>query len=84
MDAWSAALRIGGARYKGSTQASGIDSGLPPYTLFDAMASYSIDDSWEVTVNATNLANKEYTYCEFAICRYGDERQVVSSVSYRW
>lgn len=78
-------LRIGGgARYKGSTQASGIDSGLPPYTLFDAMASYSIGDNWEVTVNANNLANKKYTYCEFAICRYGDERQVVSAVSYRW
>ncbi|MGE8498935.1 MAG: TonB-dependent siderophore receptor [Pseudomonas sp.] len=78
-------LRIGGgARYKGSTQASGIDSGLPAFTLFDAMASYSIGESWEVTVNATNLANKKYTYCEYAICRYGDERQVVSAVSYRW
>lgn len=78
-------LRIGGgARYKGSTQASGIESGMPPYTLFDAMASYSIGESWEVTVNANNLANKKYTYCEFAICRYGDERQVVSAVSYRW
>lgn len=78
-------LRIGGgARYKGSTQASGIDSGMPPYTLFDAMASYALDDNWEVTVNASNLTNKKYTYCEFAICRYGDERQVVSSVSYRW
>lgn len=78
-------LRIGGgARYKGSTQASQIDSGLPPYTLFDAMASYTIDDNWEVTVNASNLTNKQYTYCEFAICRYGDERQVVSTVSYRW
>lgn len=48
------------------------------------MASYTIDDNWEVTVNASNLTNKQYTYCEFAICRYGDERQVVSTVSYRW
>lgn len=78
-------LRIGGgARYKGSTQASGVPSGMPAYTLFDARASYEIDPHWEVALNANNLTNKRYTYCEFAICRYGDERQLVSTLSYRW
>ncbi|OPA87207.1 TonB-dependent receptor [Pseudomonas fluorescens] len=78
-------LRIGGgARYKGTTQASGVPSAMPAYTLYDARASYEIDEHWEVAVNANNVTNKRYTYCEFAICRYGDERQLVSSLTYRW
>ncbi|WP_434577115.1 TonB-dependent siderophore receptor [Pseudomonas sp. Z5-35] len=74
----------GGARYKGTTQASGIDSQMPAYTLFDAMASYQIDKNWDVALNANNVTNKKYTYCEFAICRYGDERELVTSVNFRW
>ena len=74
----------GGARYQGTTQASGIDSQMPAYTLFDAMASYQIDKNWDVSLNANNVTNKKYTYCEFAICRYGDERELVTSVSFKW
>lgn len=74
----------GGARYQGTTQASGIDSQMPAYTLFDAMASYQIDENWDVSLNANNVTNKNYTYCEFAICRYGDERELVTSVNFRW
>ncbi|WP_045156332.1 TonB-dependent siderophore receptor [Pseudomonas fluorescens] len=74
----------GGARYKGTTQASGIDSQLPAYTLFDAMASYQIDKNWDVSLNANNVTNKKYVYCEAAICRYGDERELVTSVNFRW
>ncbi|WP_434647750.1 TonB-dependent siderophore receptor [Pseudomonas sp. D1-2] len=78
-------LKIGGgARYKGTTQASGIDSQMPAYTLFDAMASYQIDKNWDIALNANNVTNKKYTYCEFAICRYGDERELVTSVNFRW
>lgn len=78
-------LRIGGGtRYKGTTQASGVPSAMPAYTLYDARASYEIDPHWEVALNANNVTNKRYTYCEFAICRYGDERQLVSSLTYRW
>ncbi len=78
-------LRIGGgARYKGTTQASGLPSSMPAYTLYDARASYEIDPHWEIALNANNVTNKRYTYCEFAICRYGDERQLVSSLTYRW
>jgi iron complex outermembrane recepter protein len=78
-------LRIGGgARYKGTTQASGVPSSMPAYTLYDARASYELDEHWEVAVNANNVTNKRYTYCEFAICRYGDERQLISSLTYRW
>ena len=57
---------------------------MPAYTLYDARASYEIDPNWEVAVNANNVTHKRYTCCEVAICRYGDERQLVSSVTYRW
>ncbi|WP_323155371.1 TonB-dependent siderophore receptor [Pseudomonas alvandae] len=78
-------LKIGGgARYKGTTQASGIDSQMPAYTLFDAMASYQIDKNWDIALNANNVTNKKYVYCEAAICRYGDERELVTSVNFRW
>ncbi|OEC33772.1 TonB-dependent receptor [Pseudomonas sp. 21C1] len=78
-------LTIGvGARYKGTTQASEMDSAMPAYTLFDAMARYQIDQNWSVTLNANNLTNKEYTYCEFASCRYGDERNMLTSVNFTW
>ncbi|MGG2396702.1 TonB-dependent siderophore receptor [Pseudomonas sp. SH1-B] len=73
-----------GARYMGTTQASLMDSPMPAYTLFDAMARYQIDDHWNVTVNASNLTDKRYTQCAFSTCHYGDERQVVGTVSYRW
>lgn len=61
-----------------------MPSSMPAYTLYDARASYEIDPHWEVALNANNVTNKRYTYCEFAICRYGDERQLVSSLTYRW
>lgn len=78
-------LTVGaGARYKGTTQASGMDSAMPAYTLFDAMVSYQLDPNWDVSLNANNLTNKQYTYCEFATCTYGDERQLVGSVNFRW
>lgn len=78
-------LTVGaGARYKGTTQASEMDSAMPAYTLFDAMASYQLDANWDISLNANNLTNKRYTYCEFATCTYGDERQLVTAVNFRW
>lgn len=80
-----AQLTVGaGVRYMGTTQASGMESAMPAYTLLDAMARYQIDDHWDLTVNASNLTDKRYTQCGFSTCHYGDERQVVGTVSYRW
>jgi iron complex outermembrane receptor protein len=78
-------LTVGaGARYKGATQPSGIATPMPAYTLFDAMLSYRINRHWNLVANLSNLTNKKFTYCEFAICRYGDERQLTSTLTYRW
>jgi iron complex outermembrane receptor protein len=74
----------GGARYMGTTPVSGLDSSMPAYTLFDAMARYQIDDQWTVTVNATNLTNKLYTTCDAVDCQYGDERTLVTSLNFNW
>lgn len=73
-----------GARYMGTTQASGMDSAMPAYTLFDAMARYQIDENWAVTVNASNLTDKRYAQCSFATCQYGDERTLLTSVNFNW
>ncbi|WP_342651506.1 TonB-dependent receptor [Pseudomonas sp. REB1044] len=78
-------LKVGAsARYKGITQASGVDSQMLADTLFDLRASYQLNKNWDVVINANNVTNKAYTYCEFAICRYGDEREVITSVNFRW
>ena len=78
-------LTVGlGARYKGTTRASGIATAMPTYTLLDALIRYRIDPHWDFSLNVANLANKKVTHCEFAICRYGDERQALGTLSYRW
>lgn len=78
-------LSVGaGARYMGTTQASGMNSATPAYTLFDAMARYQIDKHWDVTVNASNLTDKRYTQCSFSTCQYGDERTLLTSVNFSW
>lgn len=78
-------LTVGaGARYTGTTQASEIDSAIPAYTLFDAMARYQIDDNWAVTVNASNLTDKRYVQCGASTCNYGDERTLLTSVNFNW
>lgn len=78
-------LSVGaGARYQGTTRASGVPTELPSYTLIDALASYQLDKNWTLSLNANNVTNKRYTYCEFATCRYGDERELVTAVSFKW
>ena len=78
-------LTVGaGARYMGTTQASKIDSAIPAYTLFDAMARYQIDENWAVTVNASNLTDKQYVLCGDSTCQYGDERTLLTSINFNW
>lgn len=70
-----------GARYKGSTQPSGMSRSMPAYTVLDAMLSYRLSRNWQLTANVSNLGNKQYTYCEFAICTYGDQRHATATLS---
>lgn len=74
-----------GARYNGTTHTvpSVSDRKIPAYTLFDARVTYRVNDQWQVSARAQNLANERYLYCANS-CRYGDERSVVGSLSYNW
>ena len=79
-------VRIGGgARYTGTTRTtpSVYDGKLPAYTLVDALISYDVDAHWQVQAKAQNLFDKKYLYCN-TTCRYGDERSLLGSVTYRW
>lgn len=73
-----------GARYVGETYGDNVEQlEVPSYTVFDAAVSYD----WQnlhLQLNAKNLADKEYVAtCDY-YCWYGNRRNVVASVSYRW
>ena len=75
-----------GIRYIGSTNDEQYYEGykVDPYTLYDAMLSYPLNEQLDVQVNATNLSNKEYvSACSF-YCYYGAERAVDMRVTYKW
>lgn len=74
----------GGVRYNGTTRASGIDRSIPGYAVADAMVRYDVNKNVALSLNATNLFDKDYAFCEFAICRYGDRREIVASARFRW
>lgn len=80
------AVRVAaGARYTGTTRTtpSVYDGKIPAYTLVDALISYEVDSHWQLQAKAQNLFDKKYLYCN-TTCRYGDERSVIGSVTYRW
>lgn len=74
-----------GARYTGTTRTtpSVYDGKIPAYTLVDALVSYDVNSHWQVQAKAQNLFDRKYLYCN-TTCRYGDERSVIGSVTYRW
>ncbi|MNW12807.1 TonB dependent receptor [compost metagenome] len=57
---------------------------MPAYTVFDAMLGYRFDAHWDLSVNVSNVMDKKFTNCEFAICHYGDVRQASANLTYRW
>ncbi len=73
----------GGVRYVGSTLGLYVAGSVPAYTLVDAMVAYETGP-WRLSLNATNLGDKEYiASCSYA-CFYGDRRKVVAAAVYRW
>lgn len=78
-------LTIGsGLRYNGTTQASGIDRSIPGYTLVDALIRYEVKENFDISLNATNLLDKDYASCEFSSCHYGDGREITLTARHRW
>lgn len=81
-------LSVGaGVRYMGETVPSAdsaISREVPSATLYDAMASYDINDSWTAQLNVNNITDEEYVSgCDF-YCYYGASRSVIGSLKYKW
>jgi iron complex outermembrane receptor protein len=76
----------GGVRYISETWGDAENTvRIPGYVLLDAMARYSIDNHWDMQVNATNLLDKQYvSTCYYGNCYYGDGRRVLASLKYKW
>ncbi|QEE38786.1 MULTISPECIES: TonB-dependent siderophore receptor [unclassified Methylobacterium] len=76
----------GGARYIGRSFADQANLfHVPEYVLFDAQVHYNWD-RWRFQVNATNLADRRFvSSCQTVnACFYGQARQVLASISYKW
>ena len=84
----------GGVRYVGDTYGNTANTELAhvgSYTVYDASVHYDLgrlDNSMKgltVAVEAKNLFNKDYlSNCDGYWCYYGDERNVVASVNYKF
>ncbi|MFC3125596.1 TonB-dependent siderophore receptor [Pseudoroseomonas globiformis] len=83
----------GGVRYVGETSGTNTDSfKVPEVTLFDAAIRYDLGavlpkaDGLQLTVNGTNLGDKEFVAsCSTATnCFFGQRRLILAGVNYRW
>ncbi|MCY1365060.1 Ferrichrome outer membrane transporter/phage receptor [compost metagenome] len=84
----------GGVRYVGDSYgntANTYTGHVGSYTVYDASVHYDLGRlssalrGASVAVDAKNLFNKEYlSTCDGYWCYYGDERNVVASVNYKW
>lgn len=88
-----AGLNLGaGVRYVGTTYANATNTiANDPYTLVDAVVRYDLAKLWpqmkgaELAVNATNLLGTQYVTCfSAADCKWGAQRTVIGTLTYRW
>lgn len=83
-----AGLSLGaGARYVGSTYGDNANTlKIDSHTLIDAGVSYAVDKHLTLSVNATNLFDKEYlaTCSDLTDCYPGSRRSVIGRVKYRF
>lgn len=67
------------------------DGHTPAYTVYDAAVHYDLGrmnnslKGVSVSVNANNMFDKDYiSTCDGFYCYYGDRRNVLASVNYKW
>jgi iron complex outermembrane receptor protein len=78
------ALKVGaGMRYQSDTRPNTGNFDVPPFTLFDAMVSYTTGP-WRLALNVTNLFDKTYVGSCTTGCFYGEPRKAIATASYRW
>ena len=75
---------LAGLRWRDAapTNAAAIDRLTPAYGLVDLRVSYATGP-WLASLKVSNLADKQTLHCQ-GTCRYGDLRNMVASVGYRW
>lgn len=77
-------LKVGaGVRYSDSAIGTFNNIEFPSFTLVDAVASYDWSDNLKLSLHANNLFDEEYVTCTYA-CFYGEPRNVVGKVTYKW
>jgi iron complex outermembrane receptor protein len=83
----------GGLRFVGQTYGDAQNTfKVPSYTVFDASVSYDFGalseklEGAKLSLTATNLADKRYVAgCVNSLfCTYGEGRNVLATLSYRW
>jgi iron complex outermembrane receptor protein len=80
-----------GVRYQSEAPVAGLTNQIAGRTLVDAMLAYDLEQlssalrGLQLKINAKNLFNRDYVQCVAATgCRYGEERNVIATIAYRW
>lgn len=83
--AWSGFRAGAGLRYVGESWDGADSLRTPSYTLADLMLGYR-SEAWQVSLNVTNLADKEYqaTCLARGDCFPGEERNLVGRIVYQF
>lgn len=76
----------GGIRYLGASYDQSNTIRVPAITLVDAAIHYDTGRHWLLSLNGTNLFNRQYvSACTSAsVCTYGDGVEVLATARYRW
>ncbi|CAG9269425.1 Ferrichrome-iron receptor [Paraburkholderia unamae] len=76
----------GGVRYLGSSYDESNTIRVPSVTLIDAAIHYDTGRHWLLSLNGTNLFNRQYVASCFSAntCTYGDGVEVLATARYRW
>ncbi len=82
----------GGVRYIGKSYADALNTIVnDPYTLVDAVVRYDLGrlvpqmKGAQLALNATNLLGSQYVTCFSAYdCKWGAERTVIGTLTYKW
>ncbi|QPO12878.1 TonB-dependent siderophore receptor [Thalassospira sp. A40-3] len=76
----------GGVRFVGERQRNdGNTETLPSNSVFDAAINYAVTDDVSLSVNATNLLDREYVSSNtFGSRYYGEGRTVLATLKYSW
>ncbi|PKR48538.1 TonB-dependent siderophore receptor [Thalassospira marina] len=81
-------LRLGGGvRYQGASYADDANQyKVPSATVFDAGIGYGVEDQWDLSLNVSNLFDKEYVAGCSSVnaCGYAEGRTALLKLTMNW